>query len=99
MDTNICSLPFAEDVSIAFAITVKTYLDEQHQAHPNTESKQLEKARYEKWPITHAEDILGDLELAFKFFDALHVGIQTLGDRTEDKDVWDGAATYLAERR
>ncbi|OBT59111.1 hypothetical protein VE04_01007 [Pseudogymnoascus sp. 24MN13] len=56
------SLLFGEDISIAFGITVKTYLDEQHQGHSSAELKAREKSRYEKWPIAHAEDILGDLE-------------------------------------
>ncbi|KFY38709.1 hypothetical protein V494_04251 [Pseudogymnoascus sp. VKM F-4513 (FW-928)] len=93
------SLLFGEDISIAFGITVKTYLDEQHQGHSSAELKAREKSRYEKWPIAHAEDILGDLELAFKFFDALHAGIKALGSKVEDQDVWESAAKYLAERR
>lgn len=93
------SLPFAEDISIAFGITVKTYLDEQHQGHASAELKAQEKARYEKWPIAHADDILGDLDLAFKFFDALHAGVRTLEGKVEDQDIWSGAAKYLAERR
>ncbi|KFY28094.1 hypothetical protein V493_03100 [Pseudogymnoascus sp. VKM F-4281 (FW-2241)] len=86
------SLLFGEDISIAFGITVKTYLDEQHQGHSSEELKAREKSRYEKWPIAHAEDILGDLELAFKFFDALHAGIKSLGTKVSDQDVWEGAA-------
>ncbi|KFY66921.1 hypothetical protein V496_01859 [Pseudogymnoascus sp. VKM F-4515 (FW-2607)] len=93
------SLLFGEDISIAFGITVKTYLDEQHQGHSSAELKAREKSRYEKWPIAHAEDILGDLDLAFKFFDALHAGIKTLGSKVEDQDVWESAAKYLAERQ
>lgn len=93
------SLLFGEDISIAFGITVKTYLDEQHQGHSSAELKAREKSRYEKWPIAHAEDILGDLELAFKFFDSLHAGVKSLGAKVEDQDVWESAAKYLAERR
>jgi hypothetical protein len=97
--TNLASLPFGEDISIAFGITVKTYLDEQHQAPSDAESKENEKARYEKWPIAHAENILGDLDLAFKFFDALYAGVKVLGSKVEDTDVWASAAKYLDERR
>jgi hypothetical protein len=82
-------------------IAVKTYLDEQFAGFRDDEHRAAEKARYKTWPIQHAEDIPGDLELAFGFFDAVRKGVLELGDKipAEDRTVWEGAADYLAKRR
>lgn len=42
-----------------------------------------------------------DLEVAFKFFEALYEGIKTLGKEISDRDRkgWDAAKSYLEQRR
>lgn len=83
------SLPLAHDNTTALAIAVKHCLDERQ-----------EKERYRNWPITYAEDSLADLEMAFKFFDAVVKGVKELGrDVVPDIDDWEAAEVLLSARR
>lgn len=82
-------LPFGHDNSTALAIAVKHWFDEQQ-----------EKEKYVNWPISYAEDSLEDLKLAFRFFDALMVGLKELSEKeVKDLKVWKDAEKYLETRR
>jgi hypothetical protein len=93
-------LPFYKDVDVGLGILVKTYLDDQYAGFDNEKEKQEAKGHYVgEWPMANAVDTLGDMELAYCFFDAVHVGLKSLGDKFEDQKLWKEAAEYLEDRR
>jgi hypothetical protein len=52
--------------------------------------------------VPYATAFQEDLDIACKFFDALHAGVKTLEEKemsTADRATWDKAANYLAVRR
>ena len=59
------------------------------------------KAEYIKKYLPHSVNFSEDLDVAFKFFDAVYEGVSTLGKEINeaDKKVWDNAHAYLAKRR
>lgn len=95
------SLPFSADIDIALGIAVKTYLDDYAKPDVAPEKRSQEKQAYKSKNLPNSENFEEDLDVAFKFFDAVHVGVKTLGDEIGDADkaAWDGAKAYLAERR
>jgi len=56
---------------------------------------------YKETYLPQSVDFVSDLDVAFKFFDAVHDGVKTLGDEISeaDKKAWDNAKAYLAVRR
>jgi hypothetical protein len=95
------SLPFSADVDIALGIAVKTYLDDFVKLDVSPEKREADKQAYKATYLPQSVDFVGDLEVAFKFFDAVYDGVKTLGDEISeaDKKAWDDAKSYLALRR
>ena len=95
------SLPLGKDIDIGLGIAVKTYLDDVAQPGSSSDEKYLAKANYVKEKLPHSVDFSGDLDTTFNFFDALYVGVCTLGSEIPEADleVWKGAHKYLADRR
>jgi hypothetical protein len=60
----------------------------------------MKESYAEKFLPNHV-NIAQDFDVAFKFFDALHEGVKTLGTEIPEKDskAWDSAKEYLAKRR
>ncbi len=95
------SLPFSKDIDTSLGIAVKTYLDDFLKAEWTAEEREANKAEYIKKYLPHSVNFAEDLDVAFKFFDAVYEGVKTLGDEINeaDKKAWDNAHTYLAKRR
>ncbi|TVY39405.1 Protein MKT1 [Lachnellula subtilissima] len=95
------SLPFSADVDIALGIAVKTYLDDFVKLDIPAEKREQNKQEYKEKYLPNSVNFVEDLDVAFKFFDAVYEGVKTLGDEIgeADKQAWDGAKAYLAERR
>ncbi len=89
------------DNNVALAIVVKTYLDEQNSCSGSAEDHAHVKDRFDKYPVLHSTDELGDMHVAFSFFDAILAGVRALGSEIsgEDRLIWDEASQYLNERR
>jgi hypothetical protein len=51
--------------------------------------------------LPHSFNFEEDLDVAFKFFDAVYDGVKTFGDEISDtdKNAWDAAKVYLDKRR
>ncbi|KAM3088260.1 hypothetical protein ACMFMG_002314 [Clarireedia jacksonii] len=96
------SLPFGQDIDVAFGIAVKTYLDDYIKADSSAEEKLKLKNSYSASFVPHAVNFPEDLDVAFAFFDALHAGVKVLGKEElneAEKKTWDDAGKYLAARR
>jgi len=95
------SLPFTTDVDVGLGIAVKTYLDDHCNPESSIEEREAIKNMYGETKLPYNVNFAEDLDVAFKFFDALHEGVKTLGDEIEERDrgVWDAAKAYLAKRR
>ena len=65
------------------------------------EKREQNKQEYKEKYLPNSVNFVEDLDVAFKFFDAVYEGVNTLGDEIgeADKQAWDGAKAYLAERR
>lgn len=89
------------DVDISLGIAVKTYLDDFIKLEWSAAQRESEKLDYVRKYLPHSKNFRTDLDIAFKFFDAIHKGVLTLGDeiKDEDKVAWANAKKYLDERR
>ncbi|PBP27891.1 XPG domain-containing protein [Diplocarpon rosae] len=95
------SLPFSKDIDTSLGIAVKTYLDDFLKAEWSAQERQENKAEYIRKYLPHSINFAEDLDVAFKFFDAIYEGVSTLGDEISEADrkVWDSANAYLDKRR
>lgn len=93
------SLPFISDVDVGLGIAVKTYLDDHCTPGSSRAEKTAVKEKYARELIPHSVNFSEDLDLSFKFFDAVYAGVKALGDVVPDQELWKGASEYLAERR
>lgn len=95
------SLPFSTDVDIALGIAVKTYLDDFVKLDASKEDRHADKAKYVAKYLPHSINFAEDLDVAFRFFDAVYAGVKTLGDEIgeTDRKAWNDANAYLALRR
>ncbi|KAL2075288.1 hypothetical protein VTL71DRAFT_231 [Oculimacula yallundae] len=95
------SLPFLKDIDTSLGIAVKTYLDDFFKAEWTPEEREANKADYIKKYLPHSVNFVEDLDVAFKFFDAVYEGVSSLGKEISeaDKKVWDNAHAYLAKRK
>lgn len=93
-------LPFLMDNDVGLGIAVKTWLDDVQLSEP----AEVRQKKMDEWTpkyVPFATNFGKDLQISFAFFDALHVGIKTLGDSQAsiDQNVWARAAEYLQPRR
>ena len=94
-------MQFAVDVDTALGIAVKTYLDDFLVLEWSPEEREKKKADYVKRFLPHSVNFAEDLDVAFKFFDAICAGVKTLKDEINDADkkAWADAEAYLEIRR
>ncbi|CAI7675204.1 unnamed protein product [Penicillium palitans] len=93
-------LPFIDDNDCGLGIAVRTYLDDLPlQANPTSpEARSDVKAKGKEW-FQHSESFIGNLDLAFKLWDAVYVGTQSTGKEFKEAKFWEDANKWLAERR
>ncbi|CEJ58619.1 Putative XPG I-region protein [Penicillium brasilianum] len=94
-------LPFIDDNDCGLGIAVRTYLDDLPlQANPTSpEARQEVKSKGKEW-FQHSESFTGNLDLAFKLWDAVYKGSQNADDHEfKEAKLWDDANKWLAERR
>lgn len=87
---------------------MKHFLDESATAENETKEMNAEqkwkhqetlKVKYSDWPIKYAESCVEDMDKAFSFFDALSKGVEKAPSKDGEKELWQKAESYLAERR
>jgi len=94
-------LPFLGVPDVAMGIAVKTLLDDV----PLNESPDDRATRIRDFPtlyVPYATKFTEDLAIAYAFFDALYVGVKSLGDQdmpAADRAGWDKTSKYLELRR
>ncbi|KAJ5607342.1 hypothetical protein N7537_003961 [Penicillium hordei] len=93
-------LPFIDDNDCGLGIAVRTYLDDLPlQANPTSpEARADVKAKGKEW-FQHSESFIGNLDLAFKLWDAVYAGTQSTGKEFKEAKLWEEANKWLAERR
>ncbi|CAI7584445.1 unnamed protein product [Penicillium glandicola] len=93
-------LPFIDDNDCGLGIAVRTYLDDLPlQANPTSpEARADVKAKGKEW-FQHSESFIGNLDLAFKLWDAVYAGTQSTGKEFKEAKFWEDANKWLAERR
>ncbi|KAK4870601.1 hypothetical protein LT330_004949 [Penicillium expansum] len=93
-------LPFIDDNDCGLGIAVRTYLDDLPlQANPTSpEARADVKAKGKEW-FQHSESFVGNLDLAFKLWDAVYAGTQSTGKEFKEAKFWEDANKWLAERR
>ncbi|OQE10366.1 hypothetical protein PENVUL_c004G00644 [Penicillium vulpinum] len=93
-------LPFIDDNDCGLGIAVRTYLDDLPlQANPTSpEARADVKAKGKEW-FQHSESFIGNLDLAFKLWDAVYAGTQSTGKEFKEAKFWESANKWLAERR
>ncbi|KAJ5488996.1 hypothetical protein N7539_003886 [Penicillium diatomitis] len=93
-------LPFIDDNDCGLGIAVRTYLDDLPlQANPTSpEARQEVKSKGKEW-FQHSESFTGNLDLAFRLWDAVYQGTQNAGKEFKEARLWDNANKWLADRR
>lgn len=85
------SMPLGKEPDLGLSLAVKSYLDE---LSSNTDRP----ANVSMW-FPHALDFAGDLQKAWKLFDAVNAGIQTAAQaglvKNDIKNLFEGANTWL----
>ncbi|KAB2573175.1 DNA repair protein [Lasiodiplodia theobromae] len=96
-------LPFGIPNDCAMGIAVKSYLDELHiQSDPTTpEAKAGTKTRAARDWFPESIDFIGDLDIAFKLWDAVYAGIKKASESglVRDGAAWDEVNKWLGPRR
>ncbi|EKG16520.1 DNA repair protein [Macrophomina phaseolina MS6] len=96
-------LPFLLPNDCAMGIAVKSYLDELHiQPDPTTpEAKASTKTRAARDWFPESLDLSGDLDIAFKLWDAVYAGVKKASQAglVRDGAMWDEVNKWLAPRR
>jgi hypothetical protein len=93
-------LPFVETPDIAMGIAVKTFLDDLPVEATQTD-KETHLHGFQGKFFPFATHLAEDLELCWKLFDALVIGVNALDTEMSaaDKATWNNAARYLKARR
>ncbi|KAJ5587375.1 XPG N-terminal [Penicillium hispanicum] len=93
-------LPFIDDNDCGLGIAARTYLDDLPlQANPTSPEARAEvKSKGKEW-FQHSESFTGNLDLAFKLWDAVYKSTQTAGKELKNANLWDDANKWLSERR
>lgn len=100
INTVFSRLPFIDDNDCGLGIAVRTYLDDLPlQADPTSPEARAEvKLKGKEW-FQHSESFTGNLDLAFKLWDAVYKGTQNAGKEVKDAKLWTDANKWLSERR
>ncbi|CAK47273.1 hypothetical protein CBS115989_334 [Aspergillus niger] len=93
-------LPFIDDNDCGLGIAVRTYLDDLPlQANPTSPEARAEvKSKGKEW-FQHSDSFTGNLDMAFKLWDAVYRGTQSAGKELKEGKQWEDANRWLAERR
>ncbi|KKK24520.1 XPG I-region protein [Aspergillus ochraceoroseus] len=93
-------LPLIDDNDCGLGIAVRTYLDDLPlQPEPTSQDAREEvKSKGKDW-FQHSDSFSGNLEVAFKLWDAVFKGTQTAGAEFKDAKFWAEANTWLSDRR
>ncbi|EIT82188.1 XPG I-region protein [Aspergillus flavus] len=93
-------LPFIDDNDCGLGIAVRTYLDDLPlQSDPTSPEARAEvKSKGKEW-FQHSDSFTGNLDLAFKLWDAVYKGTQHAGKEFKDGKLFGDANSWLAERR
>ncbi|KAJ5101805.1 hypothetical protein NUU61_004027 [Penicillium alfredii] len=93
-------LPFIDDNDCGLGIAVRTYLDDLPlQANPTSPEARTEvKAKGKEW-FQHSESFTGNLDQAFKLWDAVYKSTQNAGQEFKEAKLWEDANKWLLERR
>lgn len=94
-------LPFLHHNDCGLGIAVVSYLDELV-GRPDPQSDDTKKEVRNKGPsewFPHGTNFRGDLENAFKLWDAVYAGIKAGGDLIKDRKVFDEVDSWLAPLR
>ncbi|KAF9884592.1 hypothetical protein FE257_001414 [Aspergillus nanangensis] len=93
-------LPFIDDNDCGLGIAVRTYLDDLPlQADPTSVEARTEvKSKGKEW-FQHSDSFTGNLEMAFKLWDAIYEGAQKAGKEFKDGKTFADANSWLAARR
>ncbi|GKZ20091.1 hypothetical protein AbraIFM66951_008189 [Aspergillus brasiliensis] len=93
-------LPFIDDNDCGLGIAVRTYLDDLPlQADPTSPEARAEvKSKGKEW-FQHSDSFTGNLDMAFKLWDAVYRGTQSAGKELKEGKQWEDANRWLAERR
>lgn len=82
---------------------MKSYLDEMfNDAEPGSaEAKARVRDSTIKRYFPQSKDVLGDLDVAFEFWDAVYAGVKSSGSvmKEADKKYWDEANEWLKSKR
>ncbi|KAL7271158.1 hypothetical protein RUND412_006108 [Rhizina undulata] len=96
-------LPFIDEVNAGLGIAVKTYLDElSSDVGPDFAAQKEIQKKNMPMMFAQAADVVDDLGLAFKVWDAIIVGIKTLreaGEFVNESKAFLAADEWLAKRR
>ncbi|CAG8268272.1 unnamed protein product [Penicillium olsonii] len=92
-------LPFIDDNDCGLGIAVRTYLDDLPlQANSTSpEARADVKAKGKDW-FQHSESFTGNLDLAFKLWDAVYAGTQNAGREFKESKLWEDANKYNMAR-
>jgi hypothetical protein len=79
---------------------VRTYLDDLPlQADPlSAEARAEVKSKGKEW-FQHSDSFTGNLDMAFKLWDAVYKGTQHAGKEFKDSKTFEAANAWLADRR
>ncbi|GAB1214480.1 hypothetical protein ATERTT37_003643 [Aspergillus terreus] len=93
-------LPFIDDNDCGLGIAVRTYLDDLPlQADPlSAEARAEVKSKGKEW-FQHSDSFTGNLDMAFKLWDAVYKGTQHAGKEFKDSKTFEAANAWLADRR
>ncbi|RDW62993.1 MKT1 family protein [Aspergillus mulundensis] len=93
-------LPFIDDNDCGLGIAVRTYLDDLPlQSDPTSkEAREEVKAKGKEW-FQHSDSFTGNLDRAFKLWDAVYKGSQNAGKEFKEAKTWADANKWLSERR
>ncbi|KAI9838145.1 MAG: hypothetical protein M1837_002640 [Sclerophora amabilis] len=98
-------LPFLDDHDYGLGIAVKMYLDEVAQYSSDNSTPASEGVRKEMkergnrdW-FPQVENLEGDLDRAFRLFDAIFQGVKVAGKEVKNGNHWAQVDTWLADRR
>ncbi|KAI9860754.1 MAG: hypothetical protein M1813_005677 [Trichoglossum hirsutum] len=94
-------LPFLDDNDCGLGIAMKSYLDELAM-NPDPTSEETKSQAKAKGPgewFPHSVDFAGDLQIAWKLWDAIVGAVRVAGKDVKEGEKWAEADSWLAKRR
>ncbi|OJJ50972.1 hypothetical protein ASPZODRAFT_300652 [Penicilliopsis zonata CBS 506.65] len=93
-------LPFIDDNDCGLGIAVRTYLDDLPAQGELTlpEARAEVKSKGKDW-FQHSDSFTGNLDKAFKLWDAVYKATQNAGKEFKEAKQWEGVNNWLANRR